>query len=1016
MISAQCLSWFRQKWQQKIYKMAFFTIFSIFVLGFSLPIFFRKPLALRVINSIDIKIIEQINFSSVDFSLFRSFPFLNVRFSNVTTLGSKELGNSELLSVKYIDIAVDIWSVIDKSRPIYIRSIRFYEPKLTILISPSGQKNYEVPLTKELIENRDSSSFSAYHFNLALQSIEIINGFLYVEDENAKVNIKADGIHHIGSGDLRTSYYNLKTETHAKEVSISIGSSAIMEKANLDLNINFNIDNISKEYVIKDNEIKINELLLHIKGKIKKNPNFYDYDLRIFAPNNQFSDLIKLLPSLEKTSFKQFKQIRGTFNLGLNIKGPFQVTPRIYPQFNGFLKVENGSIQDYFNASGISDVHTYLSICNDANDLTNLEINIPFLEACVEDKDFKLSLYLKNPVFDPYIHGYVKGELNLNSFQKYLPLFPGSELKGFLNANIFMQGKMSDIDNKLFNKVSMDGNITLTSFKWKNLHENISIKHLKASLSPQYLNLSSVLGSYNGNALSASGKISNILAYFSPYNTLKGTFYVSAVETNLDKWIKKEELVQKNNYSIEKQKPKWIQNTANQEPTLIAPYDFNVIYKTPKITIQGNTIENFSFNGNYQRNNLSIKGMRFSFKKIDIKTSGKLLNAENYLFQNGILKGNLNISASKFPIILPSSDLVAQSNQKLAAEEPKSSLVQKIIPLITRKTKPTLISLIPERVEITGKIKIDTMLSADQTFQKISFRLGLNREKINMYQGIAYHENKPIYWKGILDRKNKFSVIFDFNKYQHDLFSIPKQSPLQFFNVVSEEKMSRPTGLKITGNIGNAPDYPFSKLRYLFYTNVRPGIAGNQMFTFNGLNNQIPNTKTNKEVIKWWVSYENKKFIFWPFFLQFKDIPFYFTGVQNGGKECYFNVKGRIPMAYFKIDEWLHDNHVNNLPEIVEVSMYIEDCSTNFFVLPLEIQNSMNENVKQSLEKYLRFELNKELKRIYGMDKIKNNLKTNLKEKYNYLPSPFTTANMDVWGNYYKINDSLQKAFNTMQP
>ena len=100
-------AWIRLKWANTYFRYSTFAILSFILLGLSLPILFRKPLALRVINSIDIDIIEQVNFSSVDFSLFRSFPFLNVRLSNFTTLGSKTLGNSELLSVKYIDIAVD---------------------------------------------------------------------------------------------------------------------------------------------------------------------------------------------------------------------------------------------------------------------------------------------------------------------------------------------------------------------------------------------------------------------------------------------------------------------------------------------------------------------------------------------------------------------------------------------------------------------------------------------------------------------------------------------------------------------------------------------------------------------------------------------------------------------------------------------------------------------------------------------------------------------------------------------
>ena len=442
--------WIRLKWGNPYYRYSTLAFLFFVLLGSSLPVLFRKPLALRVINSIDIDIIEQVNFSSVDFSLFRSFPFLNVRFSNFTTLGSKALGNSELLSVKYIDIAVDIWSVIDNSRPIYIRSIRFYEPKLTLLISSSGQKNYEVPLAEEFNDSRDSFSTAKVNFNLALQSIEIINGFLLLEDENAKVNIKADGISHKGSGDLSTSFYNLKTKTRANEVSMSIGSSQIMEKAKLSFDVDFNIDNINKIYVIKENDIQINQLSLQIKGLIKKNPTNYYYDLNLYAPDNKFSELVQLLPSLEKTSFRQLKQIKGDFNLGLSIKGPFQVSPRAYPGFNGFLQINNGSILDYFNSEGISDIQSYLSICNDSNDLKNLEIYIPKMEACMEGKDFNLALYLRNPFYDPYVNGFIRGELHLSSLQKYLPVFSGSDLKGLVTANLFMQGKMSDVDDKNF--------------------------------------------------------------------------------------------------------------------------------------------------------------------------------------------------------------------------------------------------------------------------------------------------------------------------------------------------------------------------------------------------------------------------------------------------------------------------------------------------------------------------------------------------------------------------------------
>lgn len=1007
-------AWIKLKWGNTYYKYSSLAILIFVFLGFSLPVIFRKPLALRVINSIDIDIIEQVNFSGVDFSLFRSFPFLNVRFSNFTTFGSKALGNSELLRVKYIDIAIDIWSVIDNSRPIYIRSIRFYEPKLSILISASGQKNYEVPLAEEFSESRDSISNGKVNFNLALQSIEIINGFLFLEDENAKVSIKAEGISHKGSGDLSTSFYNLRTKTRANEVSMSIGSSQIMDKANLSFNIDFNIDNINKIYVIEENDVKINQLSLQIKGLIIKNPLNYYYDLNLYAPGNKFSELVQLIPSLDNTSFSQLKQIKGDFNLGFSIKGPFQVSPRAYPNFNGFLQINNGSILDYFNSEGISDIQSYLSICNDSDDLKNLEIHIPKMQACVEGKDFNLALYLNNPFFDPYVNGFVQGELNLSSLQNYLPVFTGSELKGLLTANLIMQGKMSDIDNKNYDNVRMDGALLLKDFKWTRLNKWVSINTLTSFLSKDGLTLPLIIGNYNGNPLTISGKIINILAFFSPLKTLKGSFNISAEKTNIDYWILSNELRREKLTVIQNNYNKEVQDKAEIRPQVIVPYDINIQFKTSKLLYEGNSFDNFNLKGNYKLNNLLINNLQLKYQNVNIRSKGNLLNLENYLFDNGVLKGTLQIWASQFPLILPSSNLLALSSLKVIPEDKKAGLINKIIPRIGKKTLPPIQSLIPDRVQLSGKVFLDSIKSADQIFNNVSFQLNVKQRFIELNRGVAYQKNMPIYWQGIVNKQNNFALKFDFIKYQMNLFSLPKQSPLQIFNFTSADKSNKPAGLKLTGNIGNAPDYPFSSLKYLFYFSMDGIIAGTQIKPFNGLNTKEKEGIGNS--LNWWISYEDKKFIFWPIFLTLHDIPFYFTGFQSGDKDCFFKVKGLIPQSYFKIEELSTLNNPNNLPNGIEVTIDIGNCMFKNFYMTLQIQNNLNDMLKLKLEKILKYELNKELKRIYSEDKLRNTPKKPLKDNYNYLPAAYQQSNQRAWTEYYKLNDSLQSSFMSLKP
>ena len=247
-----------------------------------------------------------------------------------------------------------------------------------------------------------------------------------------------------------------------------------------------------------------------------------------------------------------------------------------------------------------------------------------------------------------------------------------------------------------------------------------------------------------------------------------------------------------------------------------------------------------------------------------------------------------------------------------------------------------------------------------------------------------------------------------------NLFSLPKQSPLQIFNFTSEDKSNKPAGLKLTGNIGNAPEYPFSSLKYLFYFNMNGIIAGTQIKPFNGL--QSKNIESSKNDLYWWISYEDKKFIFWPIFLTFKDIPFYFTGLQSGDKDCYFKVKGLIPLSYIKMEEFTTTNILNNFPDGIEVTIDIEDCISKNFSVTLHIQHSLNETLRLKLEKYLKYELNKELRRIYSEDKLRNIPRKPIKDRYDYLPAVYQQSNQNEWEEFYKLNDSLQVSFKSMKP
>jgi hypothetical protein len=116
------------------------------------------------------------------------------------------------------------------------------------------------------------------------------------------------------------------------------------------------------------------------------------------------------------------------------------------------------------------------------------------------------------------------------------------------------------------------------------------------------------------------------------------------------------------------------------------------------------------------------------------------------------------------------------------------------------------------------------------------------------------------------------------------------------------------------------------------------------------------------------------------------------------------------------MEELSTSNNLYNFPNGIEVTIDIEDCISKNFNMTLQIQNNLNEALKLKLEKYLKYELNKELRRIYSEDKFKNAQKKSTKDKYNYLPSVYSSNNQALWLEFSKLNDSLQLSFKTMKP
>jgi len=75
-------------------------------------------------------------------------------------------------------------------------------------------------------------------------------------------------------------------------------------------------------------------------------------------------------------------------------------------------------------------------------------------------------LLAHNLVSDPNLQVEVLADFDLSKLRNAIPIDSDDDIKGKVFADIFIKGKMSDIENENYNKFDARGNIRLTNFSF----------------------------------------------------------------------------------------------------------------------------------------------------------------------------------------------------------------------------------------------------------------------------------------------------------------------------------------------------------------------------------------------------------------------------------------------------------------------------------------------------------------------------------------------------------------------
>jgi len=501
-----------------------------------IPVFFKQNLLDAAKNTLNKQLNAEVQLADANISLIKNFPKATVEFQKIQILGKDEFQGDTLLDVAYIKTKMDLASLFRKSG-MNIEEIIMNEPRLNLVIGESGMANWDVaPTSSEqkpaAVENTGDDS----EFKLALDKVEIRNAKLVYNDKAENMLATLSGIDLDISGEMFGSSTRLQTKGLVSDIAFQYQDVNYLSKTSLEMSTLLDVDFEKMKFTIADNELLLNRLPLQLEGSVEMPSDTTFMDLQVKTKASDFNNFLALVPPDYEEYLKDI-QTDGSATISGEISGFYY--GENYPVLNLEMMVSDGKLKYADMPEQISDIAAEVRISKPQGDLDLMKIDVKKAHAAIRNTPVDLNLTVTTPVSDPYFDGSFVGKINLSQLKDALPI-DSVNISGIIDANLFVKGNYSDVENEAYDKIQSDGIVKLDNFSYDSpdLTQKIIVSDGQLDFSPKSINLSKFNMKVGQSDFSLSGKVYNYLNYVLKDGILKGDLLLSSQFTNFNELLR----------------------------------------------------------------------------------------------------------------------------------------------------------------------------------------------------------------------------------------------------------------------------------------------------------------------------------------------------------------------------------------------------------------------------------------------------------------------------------------------
>ncbi|WP_228418989.1 AsmA-like C-terminal region-containing protein [Chryseobacterium balustinum] len=431
----------------KILKWIGISIASILFLMFIIPILFPGKVSEQVKLFANENLAGELDYKKTHLTFFRHFPSLTVSVDDFLLKGSKPFQNDTLLAAKEVAVGINLKNLIFDGE-VKIDEIYVTDAYANVFINTKGEANYNVYVSKPSDKPKDTTSTGA---SIKLDLIKLRNWNIKYNDHAARVLVDAKGLNYTGKGGLSEDIFDLETDLDIDKLDFSLNRIYYAKQKTLHADLITRINTNALTFVLRKNELRINDLPLKFTGFVSILKDGYNLDINAASEKTTIRDMISVLPP-QYLDWAKDTKIEGDSDFFFSLKGRFSEPQNQKPRLKARLMVKDGFVSNGKAPVPMNNFNMDLNV--DLPDLNTEQLGLDLKNLSFDlgpNNNFKAVVKTKG-LDEMQINANVKGAVNLQTLTQALGL-KDIDARGLLDTNIKANGIFS-LDKKLFPKTN----------------------------------------------------------------------------------------------------------------------------------------------------------------------------------------------------------------------------------------------------------------------------------------------------------------------------------------------------------------------------------------------------------------------------------------------------------------------------------------------------------------------------------------------------------------------------------